>query len=686
MALGNANIGSTQTALADPSSLASGTLGSDDLSGLLQSDDQVANSGLSSAIITGEGTSGGPLNSAIDSAYGSATSAVDSSGGDSSLGSGLGSILSSLAGSNLGTLAGYGGVYALLADQASNTQTQNNTLAGDISAIGQPLVTEGQGLTSAFGQGQLTTPYQQQVTAAETANQNTATSQGQQVARLLANSGGGQNVQGAQASESQQITNAQTQANTNAISEAFQNELTSGVGLVNTGGQYVQSGIQQEISSNTALQGQLSNLMGTLAQAYARQTSGGTGSSTPTGSLGSILSNLLGGGSVSPGSLTSGINAATNSNVASLNGQSVSAASSDSQNFGNIDSNINADTLSNQAALDTSNLNNSSISLGDLVSNESDSGGVADDIGDFSAGSAAAGTTLSDTAAGLSDSQIAGGIPSTDFSEVTSNLPSANFASGLSVAGDAGALAGLVENPTNPVNDIKAAGALGNAYQAVTAGQGAASDAISSITPYLGIAGAAAGLALSDYQLLDPSNTPDTITSVPAGGSIAKLPSGNSLLENDSIGVGAGTQQTAGSGEIYNTSSGTPQWIGQADSGALEQDYDNYEAAAAGKTTGEAQSTYDAANAKTATTGLGATVSTGPQSGSIASQAGAASAPGTLTPAQQASDEQAATSNMASIYNSLGGEKYWGVSQQAWMESLMSSLGSFSQGTEWART
>jgi hypothetical protein len=676
MALGTGNISSTQTALTDPSSLAPGSLGSDDLGSLLQSDDQIAGSGASTINTPA-------LNGAIGSDFGSASSAVDSSAG-SGISTDLGSILSSIAGSNLGTLAGYGGVYALLADQASSTQTQNNALAGQISAIGQPLVTEGQGLTSAFGQGQLTTPYQEQVTAAENANQNTATSQGQQVARLLANSGGGQNVQGAQASESQQITTAQTQANTNAISQAFQNELTSGLGLVGTGGQYVQSGIQQEISSNTALQGQLSNLMGTLAQAYARQTSG-SGSGTPTGGLGSILSSLLGkGASVSPSSLTSGINADTSGNLTSLAGQTQPASASDASNFGNIDSNINADTLSNQASLDTSNLNNSSISLGDLVSNESDAGGVASDISDFSAGSAAAGTTLGSTAANLSDSDVASGIPSTDFSEVTNSLPSANFASDLSIAGDAGAVAGLVTDPTNPVNDIKAAGALGNVYQAATAGTGAASDTIGAITPYLGLAGAAAGMALSDYQLLDPANTPDSITSMPAGASIGKLPSGNSLLEDGSIGVGAGTQQTAGSGEIYNTVSGTPQWIGQADSGALEQDYDNYEAAASGKTTGEAQSTYDAANTKTATTGLGTSITTTPTG--LSAQAGAASATGQLTPTEQATDEKSAESSMASIYNSLGGEKYWGVSQQAWMESLMSSLGSFSQGTEWART
>ena len=679
------NIDSTQTALTDPSSLASGSLGQEDLGNLLQSDDQVWNSGLQSAgVTTGLGAPGGSLSSAINSDYGSASSAVDSSAG-SGISTDLGSILSSIAGSNLGTLAGYGGVYALLADQASSTQTQNNALAGQISAIGQPLVTEGQGLTSAFGQGQLTTPYQEQVTAAENANQNTATSQGQQVARLLANSGGGQNVQGAQASESQQITTAQTQANTTAISQAFQNELTSGLGLVGTGGQYVQSGIQQEISSNTALQGQLSNLMGTLAQAYARQTSGSGSSGTPTGSLGSILSGLLGkGASTTASSLTSGINADTSGNLTSLAGQTQPASASDASNFGNIDSNINADTLSNQASLDTSNLNNSSISLGDLVSNESDAGGVASDISDFSAGSAAAGTTLGSTAANLSDSDVASGIPSTDFSEVTNSLPSANFASDLSIAGDAGAVAGLVTDPTNPVNDIKAAGALGNVYQAATAGTGAASDTIGAITPYLGLAGAAAGMALSDYQLLDPANTPDSITSMPAGASIGKLPSGNSLLEDGSIGVGAGTQQTAGSGEIYNTVSGTPQWIGQADSGALEQDYDNYEAAASGKTTGEAQSTYDAANTKTATTGLGTSITTTPTG--LSAQAGAASATGQLTPTEQATDEKSAESSMASIYNSLGGEKYWGVSQQAWMESLMSSLGSFSQGTEWART
>lgn len=684
MALGTSNIGSTGTALTDPSSLLSGSQGQSDLGNLLQSDDQVWQTG-ATPINTGA------LNSSIDSAYGSATSAVDSSGG-SGIGTDLGSIISSIAGSNLGTLAGYGGVYSLLASQASKTQQQNDTLAGGISAIGAPLVSEGQGLTKAFSQGQLTTPFQQQVTAAEAANQNTATSQGQQVARLLANSGGGQNVQGAQASESQQITNAQTQANTNAIAQAFQNELSSGTGLVATGGPYVQSGIQQEIASNTALQGQLASLMGTLANAYARQTAGsGSGSGTPTGSLGSMLSKILSGssgGAVSPGSLTSGISALTNSNVASLGNSGFDVSSSDSSLFGNIDQNMAADTASN---LDTSNLNNASISFGDLVSSESDAGGVASDIGDFSAGSAAAGTTLGSTAANISDSEIYGGVPTTNLSEVSDNLPAANFGPNpaLSIAGDAGAIAGLVTNPTNPVNDIKGLGAAGNIYQAATGGTGAASGAISSIAPYLGIAGAAAGLALSDYQLLDPKNVPDSLRSMPAGGTLGRLPSGNTILEDNGVGVGLGTQQTQGSGEIYQVgANGQPQWIGQADSGKLEQDYTAYQQAQKGYTVG--QGTQVGQTTPTQGTGIlsGVTLNnaTHAAGSGIASQAANATTQVAMTPAQQKAQEQAAASNMASIYASTGGAAKWGASEEQWMATMMSVLGSVSPGTEWART
>jgi len=659
--LATANIGSTQTALTDPSTLTSGSLGSEDLGSLLSGDS------------AGTAFDTGALNSSIDSAYGTGTSAIDSSvagGAGSSIGSDLGSILSSISSSGLGTLAGYGGIYALLASQASSTQSQNNQLAGQISAIGQPLVTEGQGLTGAFGQGRLTTPYQQQVTAAEQANQNTATSQGQQVARLLANSGGGQNVQGAQASESQQITNAQTQANTQAISQAFQNELTSGMGLVGTGGAYVQSGIQQEIASNTALQGQLANLMGTLAQAYARQTSGTGGSGTPSGSLGSILNNLLGKGG-SSGGVTGlgGIDSGTQSNIASMGNAAEASGDANSGIFSNIDSEINADTAANQTAFDASNLNNASISLGDLVSNESDAGGVAEDLGSFSAGSAAAGTTLGNSAANL------GNVGSSDFSGLANTVPdfgsSAASSAGTSALGVAGSavggalgIGGAVMNPGNAGADIQGAEAAYNLGATITGGDTAgaalgASLGISAGLATAGIGAVALGIEALVTSMTKPNN-PDRINVAGAEAEgmqvnpLGKLPSGNSVLFDNSLGVGAGTQSSKGSGELYQlqpkgsaANNSAYKWIGQSDSTNLENDAHN--------------------------------LNQWLQSGAVKDTNGAFTA-------TNAAGERT-LGGIQDIFNQTGGAKAWGMSESEFVSSLHSLLdsGVFSSGNAFGR-
>ena len=676
MALGNANIGSTQTALTDPSSLTSGSLGQQDLGNLLQSDNQVWNSG-QSQINTGA------LNTAINQDYSTATGSVDSSAGaGTSIGSDLGSIISSLTGSNLGTLAGYGAVYGLLADQASSTEQQNNSLANQISAIGQPLVTEGQGLTSAFGQGKLTAPFQSQVTAAETANQNTATSQGQQVARLLANSGGGQNVQGAQASESQQINDAKTQANTQAISQAFQNELSSGIGLVGAGGAYVQSGIQQEIASNTALQGQLANLMGTLANAYARQTSGsGSGSGTASGSLGSILNNLLGkgsSGSVSPGSLTSGINADTASNIAGLtaynNGFNVSGQ--DSALFGDINANMGADTLSNLNSVDTSLGGGATISLADLTgsaSAASDAGGVASDIAGFSAGSAAAGTTLGNSAANL------GNVGSPDFGSIVNNIPAANFGSDASSAAGGGAsafrtatgavgsalgISGAIMNPTNAGADINGAVSAYNLGSTIAGGDTLGASLGASLGISAGLATAGIGAVALGVEALVTSmtkpNNPDRINVAGAQAEgmqvnpMGKLPSGNSVLFDNSLGVGAGTQSSKGSGEIYQLNAkGSAadntayHWIGQADSTNLENDAHNLNQWLQKGDVKDTNGKYTATDA-----------------------AG-----------------QRTLGGISSIFNSTGGAKAWGMTESEFVTSLnkLLSSGAYSSGNAFGR-
>jgi hypothetical protein len=668
---GNIPTSINNTLIDNPSSLAPGSLGSADLGSLLSGLDSptgdLSSSGVSDIGGVNVGTAAGastlaPVNYGSDSLGVGTTSAAAGSG------STLSSLLSSIAGSNLGTLAGYGGVYALLADQASNTASENNALAGQISAIGEPLVTEGQGLIGAYGKGQLTTPYQTQVTAAEQANQNTATSEGQQVASLLANSSGGQNIQGAQASESQQIQNAQTQANTQAISTAFQNELTSGLGLVGTGGGFVQSGVTQEIQSNTQLQAQLSSLMGMLAQAYARQTSGSGGAAgSGVGSFSSLLNTILGGGNASGlGAAATGDAAAANSG---LNANNISVGNDVSADMGGQVSGTLA------AAGDTSGISSSLnplVSTGDFglpdgssISSDvssgllSDSGGIADDLSDFSDGGAAAGVTEGLATAAQPD---VSGIVAPSV-----NYPEGGASSLAGVGGDLLGLAGVAMNPTNVGGDVSGAADVYNLGAAATGGAPIGA----------GAAGAGLEVAVPAFMIstlvgsLTKPNEPDTINTAAAEAAGMKvnpdgtLPSGNSILTDQSLGIGAGTQSSQGSGELYRinpdgsaANNTVYDWLGQAASTGLEGDVSEYEKALAG------------APSSTPTDALGLDVSGAKNITAFGSSVA-------QTPVQTPAEEEAgASANIASYYKSLGGEEAFGMSESDFQQTLLSLLGS----------
>jgi hypothetical protein len=652
----------------NPATLAPGSLGSADLGSLLSGTDSPT-SVLTSDDIGGVNVSS-PLNQGLDTTapnFAGDPTGVGPTSAVAGSGSTLSSLLSSIAGSNLGTLAGYGGVYALLADQASNTASENNALAGQISAIGQPLVTEGQGLIGAYGKGQLTSPYQTQVTAAEQANQNTATSEGQQVASLLAGSSGGQNIQGAEASESQQIKQAQTQANTNAISTAFQNELQSGLGLVGTGGGFVQSGVTQEIQSNTQLQQQLASLMGMLAQAYARQTSGSGGTAAGgVGGFSSLLNTLLGGNSSGLGAAATGDAAAANSG---LNANNVTVGN-------NVDADMSGQVSSGLAAAgDTSGINsnlNPLVSTGDFgfddgtsISSDvssgllSDSGGIADDLSGFSDGSAAAGATEGLATAAQPD---VSGIVAPDV-----NYAEGGASSLAGVGGDVLGLAGVATNPTNVGGDISGAADVYNLGAAATGGAPIGA----------GAAGAGLEVAVPAFMIstlvgsLTKPNEPDTINTGAAEAAGMKvnpdgtLASGNSILTDQSLGIGAGTQSGQGSGELYRinpegsaANNTVYDWLGQAATTGLEGDVSEYEKAEAGQPS------------STPTDGLGLDVSGAKNITAFGSSVA-------QTPVQTPAEEEAgASANIASYYKSLGGEEAFGMSESDFQQTLLSLLGS----------
>src|SRR5882672_1208337 len=202
----------------------------------------------------------------------------------------LGSDISSILNSPLGSLAEFTALYKIISGQASDTQKQNKDLAGQISAIGQPDVTAGKNLLDAYTSGNLTAPFQAQLDAAKAADAETATSQTQQVASMLANAGG-QNMQSAQVSQAGQIEKQKNLADQTAMSNAFLAELSASLSLTSTGGAFVQAGIMQEIQSNTQLQGQLADLMGALAKAYAEQTAN-SGKGGSGGGIGGLINDV----------------------------------------------------------------------------------------------------------------------------------------------------------------------------------------------------------------------------------------------------------------------------------------------------------------------------------------------------------------------------------------------------------
>lgn len=408
----------------------------------------------------------------------------------------LGNIGSSAVNSPLGQMGELYGLYSLISGQAKNTQTQNDQLAGQIGDIGAPLVSAGHDELSSYQAGQLTGPFQTEYQTATQQDAQQAKSQEQQLGQILAGSSGGQNMTGALASGTQQIEGQRAQADQAAMSNAFLGELNASLGLTSAGGQYVQSGITQEISSNTQLQQQLSQLMGALSEAYAQSqaTRSGGASGSTAGSIGSIVSGV--------GSLWK--------DVSGLFGFNASSA-------------LSASTAAASAA-----------GAGLMAGPEAELGAIAGQAGsDIAAGATMASPAFAGAGAGAG-------------------------AAGAAEAGAAGAgAAGAAEAGTGAAGAASAAGA-GSGAGAAAGGSAAASGASGSTLAAIGsvalpvavLGGIAAGL-IGD---MNPS-THDEITQVSGGQTVAKTPGGNSILQQGSVGYGVGGDTSKGSATWYQMGS-----------------------------------------------------------------------------------------------------------------------------------
>lgn len=492
------------------------------------------------ALSTG-GVTSNPLAVGGTAPANTAASSTASDGGLSSILSGIGTGLSSVLGSGAGQLGLFAGLYGLEASQASGVQSQNAALAGQISNIGAPDLTAGQQLLSATQVGQLTGAYQTEYQTAATQAQQQATSQQQQVAQLLANSGGGQNAQSGLASETQQIQ-TQQQINTNAaMSQAFTQQLAASLNLTNTGGQYVEQGILTEIQSNTQLQQQLSSLMAALASAYAKSSGGGTGAGGAAGgaAAGSSAGNLF-------GQASKLLNLNSNTSAIGSTGSSFGLPTSPSLVSGGDISGAGMTGTDVSSALDTA----ATSGAGDVASAIND----ASDILDFSAAGGAAAAGSGALGAGAA---IGGEVAAADAATAA--------AAG---AADVGAAA---------VGADVAAGAGADAAAAAGAGIGGDLAGLAAVAPY---AAAIAAIGYGIYSLVSQPDTKETITN-PSAGNVIKLQSGNSALQVGNVAFGAGTSRGAGSAEWFitptssmntqagNLVSGQPFALSSADSKGL---------------------------------------------------------------------------------------------------------------------
>jgi len=265
----------------------------------------------------------------------------------------------------------------------------------------------------------------------------------------------------------------------------------------------------------------------------------------------------------------------------------------------------------------------------------SDAQGAYDAYKLYNTGSNLASSLSSGAGAGLSDSAVAAGVPGVDTGALNGAIDSAYDSidlgadAGADVAADAGADA---------------------------AGAGAASSSLGSLATGAGVLAVPLALALSGALAPNVPTTFNDKGALAQGMSIGKLPSGNSLLENQDVGIGGGTQTAQGSNQIYDLAGGKQTLLPTADTTALTSDV----LGLINPQTLAAQYTEGAYNP-------------GGGTGSIAQQANIAKAgaPTAAELAQQTATDQA---GIDSIYNQTGGAKAWGGATAAQIQQQLENL------------
>jgi hypothetical protein len=558
--------------------------------------------------------------------------------------SSLTSLLSSLSSgfsSPLGQLALFGGAAAGLESQASSANSQNNALAAQISQIGQPFLTAGSSELSAYQKGQLTQPFQQQLSTIFQQNQQAATSQQNQVATALAGSSGGQNISGALTSQTAGIQNNQSMLNNNAVAAAYAGELSAATGLFGAGAPYVQQGILTEIQSNQNLQTQLMQIFSGLSSAYAQSTGGG-GTGTAGGGT-------AGAGGI--GGLANNIGKAINQ----LTGPSVNGGTA--LGTGSAADPLNTYNLSGGGTMSNADIMND-IGMGGGDTLGSDTGqGVLDDISSYfpSAGGQAAGAAAEAGAL----TPVAGGDLSaigTDLSvsEDPSVAAAVNAAGGgASALGTAIPVAGAALGAYSTVNNIEQGNALGAGLSGAETG--------AAIGSFIGPEGTLIGAGIGGLvglggALAKGKHTQENVAQVGPGQNVIKLQSGNSALAQGSVAFGAGSSRGQGSAQWFLVPQAT---------GTIE------------KTTGSNAGAIGGAQGGQPTVTKGTPFYIGGQaSADLTNFANTVplvnGQPNFASYISQYRQDPDANTGLVGVYNNNGGQAAWGMNYSQWLNAIWS--------------
>jgi hypothetical protein len=475
--------------------------------GMKNTTDTAASSAPASSSASTSSGLGSTLSSFFGDLGGSALSSLLGSNGSNSLGTDLGTAI--------GTSIPYAAQYSAASSAANAQKEANKQTLSPLTNEATTLLDSAHTQLNQFNQGSLTGSQQAQMDAY-------VQQQKQQVAQRLSSNG---------IVDSTALDTAYQQIDNNALimrQQFVQQALTNALNLESTALGPLTTAISDTLNSDTQISNSMTQLMGTLAQAWAYQMAGGSNGS---GTNGTGTSGTNGNSSGLNSTASKALNTALQKALG--NGGSAGVTGTQGALDGlTADNAFNMDAVANSASIAT-----------DVGTGAADAFGAASDsaigsqLGDFSGFDA---STFS------GGSEAAGATGLTELPEVTITAAAPEALSGTALA--------------NSIGSDAAASSL-DAYSSslgsTEAGAGGSSlGAWAGYAAMAGIAAEALGQAFGGHNA--------SITNVSDGQTVTKLPSGMYALQQGNLAMGAGTDRSQGSGEFFLMKpDGSVQWLGQ---------------------------------------------------------------------------------------------------------------------------